>query len=63
MHKIPVGGDLPGLLFVLVTLFVAIGLVPLASQIVVLAIPLGILIAVVLRRIHRRPDVHPLEHL
>jgi hypothetical protein len=53
-HKLPVGGNVAGLIFVIGVLITFVFRVPLGWQFLCISVPLGLVIAVVLHFLHRR---------
>jgi hypothetical protein len=56
MHRLPVGGDLPGLVFAVGTALIFLIALPAFWYVVVGALAVGLVIAAVLQMIHDRPD-------
>jgi hypothetical protein len=56
MHRLPVGGDLPGLVFAVGTALIFVIALPALWYLVVGALAVGLVIAAVLQMIHDRPD-------
>jgi hypothetical protein len=55
MHRLPVGGDLPGLVFAVGTALIFVIALPALWYLVVGALAVGLVIAAVLQMIHDRP--------
>jgi hypothetical protein len=55
MHRLPVGGDFPGLVFAVGTALIFLIALPALWYLVVGALAVGLVIAAVLRMIHSRP--------
>jgi hypothetical protein len=53
MHKIPVGGDEIGVMFVIGVLVPILIALPEARNFILVSLPIGIIIAIILRLIHR----------
>ena len=53
MHKIPVGGDEIGVMFVIGVLLPILIALPEARNFILVSLPIGIIIAIILRLIHR----------
>jgi len=56
MHRLPVGGDLPGLVFAVGTALIFLIALPALWYVVVGALAVGLVIAAVLQIVHDRPD-------
>jgi len=56
MHRLPVGGDLPGLVFAVGTALIFLIALPALWYVVVGALAVGLVIAAVLQILHDRPD-------
>jgi hypothetical protein len=56
MHRLPVGGDLPGLVFAVGTALIFLIALPALWDVVVGALAVGLVIAAVLQIVHDRPD-------
>jgi hypothetical protein len=56
MHRLPVGGDLPGLVFAVGTALIFVIALPALWYLVVGALAVGLVIAAVLQILHDRPD-------
>jgi hypothetical protein len=56
MHRLPVGGDLPGLVFAVGTALIFVIALPALWYLVVGALAVGLVIAAVLQIVHDRPD-------
>lgn len=64
IHKVPVGADVPGLLFAVGMIFIFLLAVPVLWYVLVGGIVLGIGIALILRAIHRaQPYENSYSHL
>jgi hypothetical protein len=57
MHRLPVGGDFPGLVFAVGSALIFLIALPALWYLVVGALAVGLVIAAVLQIIHERPDV------
>jgi hypothetical protein len=53
MHKIPVGGDEMGLVFTVGVIFMILLALPEIRLFLALSLPIGVVIAIILRLIHR----------
>ena len=53
MHKLPVGGDEIGFMFVVGVLVPILIALPEARNFILLSLPVGVIIAIILRIIHR----------
>jgi hypothetical protein len=53
MHKIPVGGDEIGVMFVIGVLVPMLIALPEVRNFILLSLPIGVIIAIILRLIHR----------
>jgi hypothetical protein len=56
MHRLPVGGDFPGLVFAVGTALIFLIALPALWYLVVGALAVGLVIAAVLQIVHDRPD-------
>jgi hypothetical protein len=56
MHRLPVGGDFPGLVFAVGTALIFLIALPALWYVVVGALAVGLVIAAVLQILHDRPD-------
>lgn len=56
MHRLPVGGDFPGLIFTVGSALIFLIALPALWYVVVGALAVGLVIAAVLQIIHDRPD-------
>jgi hypothetical protein len=59
MHRLPVGGDFPGLLFAVGSALIFLIALPALWYVVVGALAVGLVIAAVLQMIHERSDDAP----
>ena len=56
MHRLPVGGDFPGLVFAIGSALIFLIALPALWYLVVGALAVGLVIAAVLQLVHDRPD-------
>ena len=56
MHRLPVGGDFPGLVFAVGSALIFLIALPALWYVVVGALAVGLVVAAVLQIIHDRPD-------
>ena len=56
MHRLPVGGDFPGLVFAVGSALIFLIALPALWYLVVGALAVGLVIAAVLQLVHDRPD-------
>ena len=59
MHRLPVGGDFPGVIFAVGSALIFLIALPALWYVVVGALAVGLVIAAVLQIIHDRPDKSP----
>ena len=59
MHRLPVGGDFPGLVFAVGSALIFLIALPALWYVVVGALAVGLVVAAVLQIIHDRPDKSP----
>ena len=63
-HKMTVGGDFPGFIFAIGCMSILLLAFPgLFGGFLMYSIAIGVAVAIVLRVLHRKSQIHPIEHL